>query len=242
MSFLKRVSGVSVSGLFFLFSISLVSSAFAATASGHGGELSGTIKIKGAVPANAVEKINRNPEVCGSSAEQETYLVNSSNQGVQNVLVYIEGIADAKNRSSSTLILENNKCRFHPHVLAGMLGDFVEIKNSDPLLHNTHLKLEGNTFLNVVLPPNGKDIKKEFVQGGTVSVKCDAHPFMHATIYIRDNPWFALTDNYGNFRISDVPPGKYKVKIVGEGYLETEKEVTIGGGEKKIFMAEISPN
>src|ERR1700693_4569605 len=234
----ERIFGASAIGLFFLALFSFNAGAYEGTTVGHGGELSGTIKIKVPVPPNKVAKVTHNPDVCGETVEDEAYVVNRANQGVQNLLVSIEGVTKGKKRVSTTLVLTNQKCRFVPHALAGMPGDFVEIRNSDPVLHNTHLKLEGNTFLNVVMPPGGKNIKKEVTQAGFIKVKCDAHTFMNADLYVMPNPYFALTDDNGHFRISEIPPGKYKVKIMGEGYVEMEKEVTIGPGEKKTMIAD----
>lgn len=241
MGFWVRFFGASAIGLFLFILVSFNAGAYEGTSIGNGGELSGTIKIKGPVPPNKVAKVLHNPDVCGETVEDEAYVVNRANQGVQNVLVSIEGITKGKKRVSTTLALVNQKCRFVPHALAGMPGDFVEVKSNDPVLHNTHLKFGGNTFLNVVMPPGGRNIKKEITQAGIIKVKCDAHTFMNADLYVMESPYFALTDDNGSFRISDIPPGKYKVKIMGEGYLEMEKEVTIGPGEKKSMTADIAP-
>ncbi|MBI3604429.1 MAG: carboxypeptidase regulatory-like domain-containing protein [Nitrospirae bacterium] len=205
-----------------------------------GGELAGNIKAKGAAPENEVHKVIHNPEYCGDSISEETYLVNPENNGLQNTVVSLEGITKGKKHDPATLVLENLKCRFVPHVLAGMAGDSYEIRNGDPILHNTHLRLEGTTILNVAMPENGKNIKKPLTQSGTIGIKCDAHPFMTGALWVFDHPYFAVTDKNGEFKISDIPPGTYKVTIWHEGVPIKEKEVTIAPGGKTNLSADLS--
>ncbi len=205
-----------------------------------GGELAGSIKAKGEAPQNEVHKVMHNSEYCGDSISEDTYLVNPGNNGLQNVVISLEGITKGKKHDPATLILENLKCRFVPHILAGMAGDSYEIRNGDPVLHNTHLRFEGTTILNVAMPENGKNIKKPLTQTGMILAKCDAHPFMNGAIWVFDHPYFAVTDKNGEFKISDIPPGTYKVKIWHQGSLVKEKEVTITPGGKTNLSADLS--
>ena len=108
-----------------------------------GGELSGTIKLKGEAPVNQPHKVIHNTEYCGTTVDDETFLINSANKGLQNVVISFEEIDRGKKHDPGTIVLENSKCHFVPHILAGMEGDSYEIKNSDPVLHNTHLRFNG---------------------------------------------------------------------------------------------------
>ncbi|MFI5305410.1 MAG: carboxypeptidase regulatory-like domain-containing protein [Nitrospiria bacterium] len=198
----------------------------------HGGELSGTIKYKGDPPVNPSHQVANNPDFCGSTVQEETFLVNSENKGLENVVISIEDIQRGKKPLSSNVVIENRHCHFIPHVQGAMVGDSYEIRNSDPVLHNTHLHFEESTLVNVAMPPGGKNIRKSFLQAGVINVKCDAHKFMQGWIPVMDNPYFAVTDKEGNYKISGIPPGKYKIKIWHEGLDGTEKEVTISPDKK----------
>ena len=94
-----------------------------------------------------------------------------------------------------------------------MVGDFYEIRNLDPVLHHIHVHLDDSTQMNVAMPPNGKNIKKSATQKGLINVKCDTNKFMQGRISISDDPNSAVTDQEGNYPISDIPPGKYKNTI-----------------------------
>jgi len=51
-----------------------------------------------------------------------------------------------------------------------------------------------------------------------VRVLCDAHTHMSAWILVHDNPYVAVTDTHGAFRITDVPPGTYRVTLWHAGF------------------------
>jgi hypothetical protein len=55
---------------------------------------------------------------------------------------------------------------------------------------------------------------------------------MHAVIAVADNPYYALTDANGSFKITDVPPGKYALKVWDSKLGEQSKEVTVGPKEE----------
>ncbi|MBI3605195.1 MAG: hypothetical protein HY202_04110, partial [Nitrospirae bacterium] len=193
----------------------------------QGGELAGTIKFKGNPPSNQSHQVVNNSEFCGSTVEEETYLITRDNKGLGNVVISIEDISRGKKPLSADIIIENRHCRFVPHVQTGMVGNSYEIRNSDPVLHNTHLHMEGVSILNIAMPAGGKNIKKAISQKGVISTRCDAHKFMQGWIYVTENPYVAVTNKEGNYRISDIPPGKYKIKVWHEGLPAKEKEITI---------------
>jgi hypothetical protein len=37
--------------------------------------------------------------------------------------------------------------------------------------------------------------------------KCDVHNWMNGWLFVTDNPYYSITDNTGNFKLPDVPPG-----------------------------------
>jgi len=117
-------------------------------------------------------------------------------------------------------VLDNHKCLFVAHVSALMAGDRVRVKNSDPILHNTHGFLGKPTVFNLALPNKDQviDITKRLTRPGVVRILCDAHPHMSAWIIVHDSPYLAVTDERGAFRIDEVPPGTYKVTMWHEGF------------------------
>lgn len=195
----------------------------------HGGNVSGTIKVKGAVSSGRLINVTKNSEVCGQTVQDESMVVNSKNNGLKNVMVLIESINKGKRYTAGNLMVNNKKCRFEFHVLGGMAGDSFTIKNSDPILHNTHLhNQEKFSVVNVAMPPGGRIIQRSVGDNrGLIEMKCDVHKFMRGWMNIMGNPYFAVTDDDGNFNISDIPPGNYKLKFWHETLSIAEKGVSV---------------
>jgi hypothetical protein len=206
--------------------VSLFAAAYDVIPVEKGGELIGTVKYSGDPQSNASHQVVNNADFCGASVEEEKYIVGPGH-GLQNVVVSIEGIQSGKKSPNVLLLIENRKCHFVPHVQVGMLGDVYEVRNSDPVLHNTHLHMEEATLLNIAMPAGGRNIKKTIVSSGLINVKCDAHKFMQGWIVVAENPYNAVTDNEGHFKITDIPPGKYRVKFWHEGFQSKVKEVEV---------------
>jgi hypothetical protein len=205
-----------------------------------GGELSGTITFKGEPPANQPIKVLLNPEYCGDTIYEETFLVNPQNKGLGNVVISIEGIEKGKKAEGLPIVIKNLKCRFVPHVQAGLVGSFYEVQNLDPIQHNDHLRLNEQTILNVAMIPNGKNIRKQMSETGIITAGCEAHKFMKGSIFVASNPYFAVSNKDGNYRISDIPPGRYRVKIWHEALPLQEKEIVISPQKKENFSMELS--
>ncbi|MFI5305075.1 MAG: carboxypeptidase regulatory-like domain-containing protein [Nitrospiria bacterium] len=206
----------------------------------HGGELVGKILFKGNRPPKTLHQVKSNADYCGSEIEDDPYKVHLENRGLANVVISLEGISKGKIHVPSIIPLEMVKCRYSPRIFTGVVGDSFGLLNQDPILHNSHLRIEDATLLNIALYPNGKKIVKPLTQSGTIQVKCEIHPFMSATMVIFDHPYFAVTNQNGDYTISDIPAGNYKVKIWHEGVPVIEKEVTIHPAMKTNLSVELS--
>ena len=185
-----------------------------------GGSLTGSVKLAGVPPELPPIPVKKNRDVCGERKESEA-LVLGPNKGVKNAVILIEGVIKGK-PAERVLTLDNAKCLFVPHVSAVMVGAPAKVKNSDPILHNTHGFLKRMTVFNLALPNQDQviDITKRVKKPGVVRVMCDAHTHMFAWIVVHDSPYFAVTGEGGNFKIDGIPPGKYKVSVWHEGFMQ----------------------
>jgi len=183
-----------------------------------GGTVTGVVKFVGPPPRLAPLRVNKNWDVCGQEKPSEA-LVLGSERGVKGSVVMIEGITHGK-RGTGEVIVDNHKCLFVTHVTAAMPGVRARVKNSDPILHNTHGFLGKPTVFNLALPHRHQmvDITKRLTRPGVVRVICDAHPHMFAWMILHENPYVAVTNERGAFRIDQVPPGTYKVTMWHEGF------------------------
>jgi plastocyanin len=188
-----------------------------------GGSLTGRVRFAGEPVVGEPLTVRKDRQVCGETKPFQALMV-GPNKGVRNTVVYLEGVERGKR--APDFELDNSKCLFVPRVSAVMAGGKVRIKNADPVLHNTHGFLDRLTVFNVALPNKDQsvDISGRIRKTGVIDVQCDAHTHMQGWIVVRDNPYFAVTDDEGRFRIGDIPPGRYKVVAWHEGWVTTGKD------------------
>lgn len=185
-----------------------------------GGALTGNVKFVGAPPGLAPIPVKKNQDVCGKSKPSEA-LVLGADKGVRYAVVWLEGVARGKRIDEQEVaVVDNTKCLFVPHVLAVTTSTMTKIKNSDPVLHNTHGFLSARTAFNLALPLQNQviDVTRRIKKVGVMDIQCDAHTHMRAWMVIRPDPYFAVTDESGNFKITDIPPGTYKVAVWHESW------------------------
>jgi plastocyanin len=104
---------------------------------------------------------------------------------------------------------------FIPHVLAITVGTTVDFPNLDPIFHNAFSNYDGQLF-DVSLYPPGSSRSVRFTRPGIVRVFCNIHASMSAVIAVLDTPYFDVTRSSGEFEISDVPAGQYKLRVFHE--------------------------
>lgn len=174
----------------------------------------GQVTFKGNVPQAQMVQVVRDQAFCGQSVVDNSLLVDEQSKGIAHVVVNLKEIAAGKALPRNTPIkIDNRGCRFDPSVSLGMAGSILEIQSTDPILHNTHILQDDQTFLNVALPPGGRTIRKELSQPGRLMVRCDAHEFMHASIHIFTHPYYTNTDATGRFELTGVPAGTYILQV-----------------------------
>ncbi|HMC22923.1 MAG TPA: hypothetical protein VKL19_13815 [Thermoanaerobaculia bacterium] len=117
-----------------------------------------------------------------------------------------------------------------PHVLAIPVGSTVDFPNDDPISHNLFSLSSNNAFdLGLYRKGSGKSMK--FDTPGLVNVYCNVHPNMSAVIHVMDTPYYGFTDPTGNYAISNVPAGRYRLIAWNEqgGQIESPVEITSSG-------------
>ena len=96
-------------------------------------------------------------------------------------------------------------------------GETLLLENTDPIRHEvaayeftdrgvsqrSHRPVDANT----------SQAREVFVKQKTEKflIKCNLHPFLQSRGVMVDNPYYAITNEKGNFSIKNIPPGTYKV-------------------------------
>src|SRR5262245_42521593 len=171
----------------------------------NGGKITGTITYKGDKTDQPLAVKKEKCEHAAQPRNEGAILVKDGK--VKNAIVSLVGVKSGKKAEPATVTLDNQNCEFHPRVAVALTGAKVAAKNSDPILHNTHLYLsEGNKNLfNIALPTQGQVIEKDLKKPGLIDVKCDAHEWMQAWVLVSDSPYATVTGDDGTFTMDQVP-------------------------------------
>jgi hypothetical protein len=114
------------------------------------------------------------------------------------------------------------------------VGQTLEIKNSDPTLHNVHALAKVNREFNEGQPVQGMISKKKFDKPEVmIKFKCDVHAWMNSYMAVLPHPYFAVSGADGSFTIQGLPPGTYTLEAWHEKFGAQTQPITVGPKESK---------
>jgi plastocyanin len=203
---------------------------YAGGAVSDGGSISGTVKFKGTAPAPKKLDVSKDKEVCGKTPKVDQSLV-VNNGNLANAVITITDIKKGKAVAVKKVTLDQKGCEYHPHVLAFPAGSTVEILNPDGILHNVHSYSKVNSPFNIAQPKFKKTLEQKIEKPEAFEVKCDVHGWMAGWLVATANPYVAVTDNSGNFKLTDVPAGSYTVEVWHEKLGKNTQKVTVKAKE-----------
>ena len=153
------------------------------------------------------------------------------NPVVSETLVWLEPAGGKVIRKSpATFQMMTRGKMLIPHVLAIPVGSTVEFPNDDPISHNLFSLSSSNSF-DLGLYRRGAGKSQKFDVPGLVNVYCNVHPNMSAVIQVLATPYYVFADAAGNYALTDVPVGKYKLVAWNEqgGQIDSPIEVSAAG-------------
>jgi plastocyanin len=195
-----------------------------------GGSISGTVKFKGTAPTPKKLDISKDKEVCGKTPKTDPTLI-VDNGNLVNAVITITDIQKGKKIEVKKVNLDQNGCEYHPHVLAFTAGSTVEVLNPDGILHNIHSYSKVNSPFNQAQPKFKKTLDVKIDKPEAIEIKCDVHGWMHGWLVATETPYVSVTDNSGNFKLTDVPPGSYTVEVWHEKLGKSTQKVTVKAKE-----------
>jgi plastocyanin len=195
--------------------------------------VNGTVKFDGTAPKPSKIDMSQDP-ACKGVNEAENIV--AADGDLANVFVYVKDGLGSRTFDvpKDPVVLDQQGCKYHPHVLGVIAGQTVEIKNDDMTTHNIHPTPKDNREWNESQPPSSPAIEKNFAREEIMlPVKCNQHPWMKMYINVVKTPFFAVTDKSGKYEIKGLPPGDYTIAFVQEKLGEQDQKVTVGPKETK---------
>ena len=203
------------------------------------GDITGKITLKGTAPAEKDITPLKEDANCGkfhSEMPKTRFYVVGADGALADVIVSVQGISGkSTGASAAPLVLDQKGCEYIPSILAAQTGQKLNIKNSDPVLHNVHTQpgaTAGNKESNNAQMAGAADITMTFDKAEPfLKFKCDVHPWMFAWVSVFDHPYFAVSGKDGTFKIANVPAGKYKIEAAHRKAGSVVQEIEVKDGE-----------
>jgi len=182
-------------------------------------------------------------EVCAAVEVPNEQLVVGTDNGVQNVFVFMRKApkGSPKLESAEPLYFDQKNCRFLPRAMIVPVGATLKVLSDDAVAHNTHTNPARNNGVSSLVPANDREGTLELVyktSENPFAVTCDFHSWMKAYHLPLDHPYGAVTDENGRFEIKDIPSGTHDFVVWHESaagnFVERKLKVTIKPGQNEL--------
>ena len=122
---------------------------------------------------------------------------------------------------------------FDPYVLPVTVGAEVKFPNDDTIYHGVYSDSDARPF---ELPQyaNGESRSVTFHKPGVVELFCHIHAHMNAYIVVLASSYFAQPDKTHEYRIDNLPPGKYRVRAWHPRLGSKVQTVELKAGQKTV--------
>jgi hypothetical protein len=214
----------------------------ATVAAQGGGTVEGVVRLTGMPPPNLSIRMGADPnclKINGGKRIIQNTVTKSFDDGLADVFVHVTGrINDSGGGNTEPPVINQQGCLYHPRVLGARVGQVIQIKNSDPTLHNIKSHSNKGNDLNVGQPQAGLVFnftpKSEEIM---LHVQCEVHSWMNGFVGVLTHPYYAVTDTTGAFKITGVPAGAQRIQVWHEIYgpLTQIVEVKAGATARLVF-------
>ena len=163
-------------------------------------------------------------------------VVVNDNGTLKNVFVYVESGLPANLQfpvPTDAVELNQDGCMYVPHVIGVQVGQTVNIKNSDGVLHNIKATPTVNHPFNISQPTNMTTPRNFTAAETMIPLQCNVHSWMSGAAGVLTHPYFGVTGADGTFSLKRLPPGTYVIKAWQGHYQAQTQTVTVGAKESK---------
>jgi len=173
--------------------------------------LKGRFLFAGTPGERKVLVVDKDMEVCGRGGMKlydQSLRIDPSSKGLADVVIFVRKASRVKEASppAEQLVFDQKDCEFLSPVFAARVGQGVDVRNSDPIGHNTNIS---GTPFNQLIPAGGSTLFTPNAETGMpVSVTCNIHPWMKAYAVFRKDGYVAVSAVDGAFELADLPAGE----------------------------------
>ena len=176
-------------------------------------DVTGKVTYDGKPPPPKKIDMRTNPECVKLHADPvfDNAWIVGNNGELKNAVVYVkDGGKLGGEAKKDPVVLDQTGCIYEPRVVVAMVGQELRARNSDPFMHNVHGLAKANGEFNIAQNQKGQEDKIDGTKAPeTYPVTCNVHNWMKAWVVVLDHPYFAVTDEKGEFSIKGLKDGKY---------------------------------
>lgn len=207
------------------------------------GKVHGRVVLKGTPPpeksiAAAKADGNCGKSYPGAAPTTRNYMA-SADGGLRYAVVRILNAPAGVGTPPPSPVVDQKGCMYEPYVSAVMVGQKFQVKNSDTFLHNVNASAaKNNKGFNISQAQDQVNDRTFDNPEMWLKMICNVHSWMTGYICVVDSPFFAVTDEKGEFTLPDgLPPGKYKLQVdhLKAGTAAADIEVAAGKGAEVTF-------
>jgi plastocyanin len=200
------------------------------------GTIKGTVRFAGGSVEVKKVKVTVDHTTCGTTKDVEDVVV-SPDKGLRNVVVsLVTPPPDAKWSVAPTVQMDEKQCVFVPRAVVVPAGGTVEFLNSDRLRHNLHSASGGHNPTFNRTQPRGRAIPITLRRPEIIRIDCDLHPWMRAWVVVAEHPFYAVTNERGEFALENVSPGTYTLQLWHETLGVVKKDVAVSDGVSAVTV------
>ncbi len=212
------------------------------------GKVHGKVVLRGTPPPEKPILAAKSDVNCGkahpdAAPTTRNYMVGADG-GLRNAVIRVVNAPAGVTVPAEKPLIDQTGCMYEPYVSAVLAGQPFTLRNSDGFLHNvmSSPKQKENKQFNISQVSLGQVNDKTFDKPEpAVKLACSVHPWMSGYIYVMENPFFAVTNEKGEFTLPDgLPAGKYTLEVSHMKAGIVTMEIEVGAGKGAEVTAELA--
>lgn len=239
----RRMAAMFLSSLVALLPVANVSLAYEVTEIDNGAIMTGRVAYTGTLSHAQIRfEVRKGPEICGAERVLNKVDVHQgllkgaviALEGVKKGKPFAsyqetatgqgEGRFHYIGGNALNVDVQLKKCSFGPFTGVITTDEAVRFTNHDSIKHTLHTYASKGRKAKILrtvhtqsLRPDSQTEKvfsmKSLGHPRAVVLTCDRHDFMENWLYVVKNPYYAVSDESGNFSIDRIPPGTYDLVV-----------------------------